>query len=195
MEPFGDSDGQYEADLVSRVRAGDKQAEEEIFRRYNRAVTIIINQTWKNCPVTADLCQETFRIVLLRVREGAIREPEKLPAYIWGVAHNLVIEWLRKTASRSHDDIGVAEDIPDPAPNQLDALLQKENVRIVRDLLEELRSERDRQVLFRFYIAEDDKEAICADLGITGDQFNMVLFRARRQYRKLYEKFVARAYK
>jgi RNA polymerase sigma-70 factor (ECF subfamily) len=193
MERFRNVDGQDEAELVSRIQNGDEQAEEELFRRYKRGVTIVISRTWNTCPLTADLCQETFRITFQNIREGTIREPEKLPAYIWGVAHNLVIECLRKTASRSPAGMEAAEDLPDPSPDQLDSILQKERARIVRQVLDGLRSERDRQVLYRFYLAEDDKGAICADLGLTGDQFNLVLFRARKQYRRLYEKLVVRA--
>jgi RNA polymerase sigma-70 factor (ECF subfamily) len=57
----------------------------------------------------------------------------------------------------------------------------------VRKVLGELKSERDRQVLFRFYVAEEEKEKICASLGLTSLHFNRVLFRARERFRELYE--------
>jgi RNA polymerase sigma-70 factor, ECF subfamily len=195
MTVFRNIDGQYESELVSRIRDGDKQAEEDLFRRYHRAVMIIINQAWKNCPLADDLCQETFHITLRRIKAGALNEPQKLPAYIWGVAQKLVIQNLRKRASKNIEGVEKAEQFPDPTPSQLDTMLQKEKAKLARRVLEELRSERDRQVLYRFYIAEDSKEEICADLGLTAEQFNLVLFRARSQYRKLYEKFAARAYR
>jgi RNA polymerase sigma-70 factor (ECF subfamily) len=43
-------------------------------------------------------------------------------------------------------------------------------------------------VLYRFYVAEEDKQKICDDLGLTTLQFNLVLFRARARYKELYEK-------
>jgi RNA polymerase sigma-70 factor (ECF subfamily) len=48
-------------------------------------------------------------------------------------------------------------------------------------------NERDIQVLFRSYLAEHDKKQICADLGLTSMQFNLVIHRARERYRELYE--------
>ncbi|MCP4664535.1 MAG: hypothetical protein GY856_54820 [bacterium] len=48
-------------------------------------------------------------------------------------------------------------------------------------------TERDREVLSRFYLAEEDKEQICCDLGLAGEHFKRVLFRARRRFKKLYE--------
>jgi RNA polymerase sigma-70 factor, ECF subfamily len=59
-------------------------------------------------------------------------------------------------------------------------------------VINELPSDRDRQILFRFYIAEEEKERICADLCLTGLHFNRVLFRARARYRELYEKTAKR---
>ena len=48
-------------------------------------------------------------------------------------------------------------------PVALDRLLQQEQAFIARRVLNELDSDRDRQILFRFYIAEDDKERICRE--------------------------------
>jgi len=50
-----------------------------------------------------------------------------------------------------------------------------------------MRSERDHQILFRFYLQEQEKAEICRDLGLTSLHFNRVLFRARERYRALYE--------
>jgi RNA polymerase sigma-70 factor (ECF subfamily) len=66
-----------------------------------------------------------------------------------------------------------------------------ERAALVRRVLAEMPSERDRQILFRFYLAEDDKESICLDLGLTSLHFNRVLFRARERYRELYEETAA----
>ena len=56
----------------------------------------------------------------------------------------------------------------------------------MRRVLEELSTARDREILFRFYVAEEDKEEIAADHGLTSLQFNRVLHRARERYRALY---------
>jgi DNA-directed RNA polymerase specialized sigma24 family protein len=75
-----------------------------------------------------------------------------------------------------------------PAPDPLEELVQKEEADLIRQILKEMPNERDGQVLFRFYIAEDDKEQICADLGLTSLRLNLVLHRARERYRELYER-------
>ncbi len=57
----------------------------------------------------------------------------------------------------------------------------------VRQVIGELKTERDRQLLLRFYLAEDDKEQICSDLGLSSLHFNRVLFRARQRFKVLLE--------
>ena len=57
----------------------------------------------------------------------------------------------------------------------------------MRQVLAELGTERDREVLFRFYIAEQSSERICADLQLSAEHLYRVLHRARARYRKLFE--------
>jgi RNA polymerase sigma-70 factor (ECF subfamily) len=171
--------------------SGDGEAEAELVERYSRGVTFIIRRETGGASAADDLYQETFRIALEKIRRGDLREPEKLPGFVCSVARNLVIDYFRRAARQeSLAEIEEATPMPHPAPSQLDELLRKEKTALVRQVINELPSDRDRQLLFRFYIAEEAKESICADLGLTGVHFNRVLHRARERYRELYEKAV-----
>jgi RNA polymerase sigma-70 factor, ECF subfamily len=174
------------ADLVSRIQAGDRRAEAELVECYNRIVTTIIRRKVGDTAVADDLYQETFCIVLEKIRDGGIREAEKLPGFVCGVARNRVIKYFQRAARQ---ESLTEETLPliHSASDQLEELLRKEEADIVRQILKEMTSERDIQVLFRFYLAEHDKEQICADLGLTSLQFNLVLHRARQRYKELYE--------
>jgi len=172
------------AGLVRLIMAGDQLAEEELVQRYSRGVSIIIRRWVKNPADVEDLCQETFRIALEKIRRGEIREPEKLSGFISSLARNLAIEHLR---NRRETEILNPDEI-NPAPNQFDELFQQERAKIVRQVISEMNPERDRQILFRFYIAEEDKKKICADLGLTSLHFNRVLSRARQRFKELYKK-------
>jgi RNA polymerase sigma-70 factor (ECF subfamily) len=80
--------------------------------------------------------------------------------------------------------------MPGIAPSPLERLLDAEKVALVRQVVDELEPERDRQLLRRFYLGEEDKDVLCRDLGLTSQHFNRVLFRARQRYRELYERRV-----
>jgi RNA polymerase sigma-70 factor (ECF subfamily) len=69
----------------------------------------------------------------------------------------------------------------------LGGVLDRERSRLAHRLLAELNVPRDRDVLLRYYIAEEGSAEICDDLGIDGDHFYRVLSRARQRYRRLWE--------
>jgi RNA polymerase sigma-70 factor (ECF subfamily) len=183
------SDTCIRADLVSGIRAGDRRAEAELVERYSRGVMIIIRREVRDTAVAEDIYQETFRIILEKIRQGDVREPEKLSGFVCGVARNLIIDYFRRAMRQeSMTEIEEASHLPHPAPDQLQELLQKEKADLVRQVLKEMPNERDIQALYRFYIADDDKEEICADMKLTSLHFNLVLHRARERFRELYER-------
>ena len=47
--------------------------------------------------------------------------------------------------------------------------------------------ERDRDLLIRFYVYDQDKQEICRALGLDSLHFNRVLFRAKARFRKILE--------
>jgi RNA polymerase sigma-70 factor, ECF subfamily len=187
METIAISDTRSPVDLVSHIRTGDPQAEAELFERYSRGVMVIIRREVPDAAVAEDIHQETFRIALEKIRHGDVREPERLSGFICGVARNLVIDHFRRAARQENmTEIEDAAHLPHPTSDQLQELLRKEKADLVRQVLKEMPNERDIQLLYRFYIADDEKERICADLGLTSLHFNRVLHRARERFRELY---------
>ena len=173
-------------DLVRRIREGDRTAEEALVERYRRAVAVVLSGARRDPGAIDDLFQETFRIAIEKIRAGAVRAPEKLAGFLSGLARNLAIEHFRRAARHPSSGPPDPEALPSADGGPLENLLRSERAAITRRVLSELSSDRDRQVLYRFYIAEEDKAAICGDLALTSLHFNRVLFRARERYRALY---------
>jgi RNA polymerase sigma-70 factor (ECF subfamily) len=182
------------ADLVLRIRSGDPRAEEELISRFGDGLSFLLRRWTRGHSDAEDLYQETFRLALEKIRRGEVRDPDRLAGFVRSLARNLSIEHYRKAARRGsrEEDLEPAAESSVLETGQLGQLLRKEKIALVRRLLDELGSDRDRQVLFRFYIAEEDKEGIRSDLGLTAPEFNLVLFRARRRYRDLFERHAQR---
>jgi RNA polymerase sigma-70 factor (ECF subfamily) len=174
------------SDLVARIISGDPTAKEDLVRRYGRGITIIITQIVRCPDAAADVYQETFRIVFEQLRLGKIREPERLSGFVTTVARNTAYQHLRE-ANRSTgiDDIPKFDSIPDPAPSPLDSVLRDETSVLVQEVINELRVDRDRQLLYRRYVVEEDKDTICRDLGLTRKQYNNVIYRAHERFKEL----------
>jgi RNA polymerase sigma-70 factor (ECF subfamily) len=180
-------------DLVRRIVAGDGRAEAELVERFGEGLLFLLRR-WTRDPATAeDLYQETLRLALEKIRRGEVREPDRLAGFLRSLAKNLSIHHYRRGSVRGERERDLEEvggegiAAPSGASDQLASLLRAEKATLVRRVIGEMPVERDRQVLFRFYIGEEDKERICADLGLTGPELNVVLFRARQRYRKLFE--------
>lgn len=153
---------------------------------YGRGVAIILDRHTNGRPEAEDLFQDTFRLALEKLRRGELREPAKLPGYLAQIARSLAIEHYRKTARRKTDaDSDAVLAAVSPATGPLSDLMDRENAALVRRAIQDLGNDRDRQILLRFYIAEEDKDRIAADFGLTSLQFNRVLHRARQRYKEL----------
>jgi RNA polymerase sigma-70 factor (ECF subfamily) len=173
-------------ELVARVRAGDPRAEDRVVELYGRGVAVILDRHTNGRPEAEDLFQDTFRIGLEKLRRGELREPAKLPGFLAQIARSLAIEHYRKIARRKTDaDSDAVLDAVAASESPLGGLLARENAALVRRVLQDLANERDRQILLRFYIAEEDKDRISADYGLSSLQFNRVLHRARQRYKDL----------
>jgi RNA polymerase sigma-70 factor (ECF subfamily) len=178
------------AALVRRIAARDPAAEAELVRRFSRAVSFLLRRLARDEAMVEDLYQETFRLVIEKVRAGELREAERLPGFVSSMARNLFIATARRDTRRQkwHGDPEAAGTAPDPAPGPLVGLLAQEKAALVRQVLAELKNDRDREILSRYYIADQDKEVICRDLNLPDPHFHRVLFRARQRYRELFER-------
>jgi len=141
-----------------------------------------------------DLCNETFRIVLERLRRQPLEDPAKLEAYLAQTARNLATADRRKTARRQTvtGEQSAIDDFADEDSDPGVALDLQARAKAIRKVLEEMPNVRDRQLLVRFYLNDEDKAVICRDLDLTGEHFNRVIYRARERFRVLLDSRYAR---
>lgn len=172
--------------LVKRIAQGEKQAEEQLVARYSRGLLSFLRRKTNADDLADDLHQDTFRIVLERLRSKGLENPAQLAGFIHATARNLVIAHFRKQARRKTEpDSDAIASASHGGSTQGDLTMLDEQAKMVRSVLTELRSERDRELLMRFYLDEEDKRSVCAALNLTEIHFNRVIFRARERFREL----------
>ncbi len=173
-------------DFVNRIHAGDKLAEGELIQHYGPGVLLMLERRTQDQQLAIDLYQDTFVIVIERLRGKSINEPHKLGAFIYGTSKNLLIGDLRKKARRkTFADSDIVAETADKNSGPFQNVNREEEARIVRQIISSMRSRRDRTLLRRFYIDEEEKENICLELNLSSLHFNRVLFRARRRFKDL----------
>jgi RNA polymerase sigma-70 factor (ECF subfamily) len=172
--------------LAERIGSGDSAAEAALVGRFERGILQILLRETPDRELARDLTQQTFLIVLERLRAGPLEDSTRLAGYLAQTARNLLIAEKRRFVRRRTElDPDAVQDAADEGPRQDDQREADSAAGVVRKLLMQLKSERDRLIIVRFYLDEESKESICKDLALTELQFNLILFRARNRLRQL----------
>ena len=141
---IADGDVTAWVDLVRRIEQGDRDAEAELARQFYVRVRPLASAHLRKTDVAVDIAQETILAALEALRAGKLREPEKLPAFVLGIARNLINNYRRKQAASPE----VHENPPDrpvePGPDL--TRLESERRALVRACIEQL-SPLDRRIL------------------------------------------------
>jgi RNA polymerase sigma-70 factor (ECF subfamily) len=177
------------SEIAHRIQGGDRDAEAELSRRFTQGITQIVVKLTGNYAIAQELCQETLIILLTRLRTKPLEDPEKLPAFVAQIARNLVISERRKTRRRKTEvNSEMVEQASDDTPDQVEDAQRESAAAAIRTVLSEMKSTRDRVLLVRYYLHDEDKRVICRDLGLSESSFNVVLFRARARFLELLQK-------
>jgi RNA polymerase sigma-70 factor (ECF subfamily) len=172
--------------LVKLIQSGERTAEAELYRRYQSGVLYLLKRRCGDVMQAQDLRQETFRIVLERLRQQGLEQPQQLARFIHRVAENLFIGEVRKVQRRqTYADTDGLASVPDHQLHALDLLSREDTALSTRQLLSELSTDRDRQLLQLYYLEDREKTEICQQLSLSPAHFDRVLYRAKQRFRKL----------
>jgi RNA polymerase sigma-70 factor (ECF subfamily) len=174
-----------EPDLVARIAGGERGAETEFVRRFERGVRVLVRRHCRpGDPIVDDLVQDVLSGVIERLRAGAIRDASALPGYVQAAAVYATNAEYRQR--RPTINVAAIEELPDneSPPAHLDA---EQVSTALRALLAEMPVARDREILTRFYLQEEDRDSVCRALDIDPGHFHRVTFRARERFRALLE--------
>jgi RNA polymerase sigma-70 factor (ECF subfamily) len=92
MQSYGLSDKQ----LVHLYAKGSEKALEVLLHRHKRKLFSYINTMVKDHQKAEDLFQDTFIKVIDQIKSGRYKEQERFLPWLYRIAHNLVIDTIRK---------------------------------------------------------------------------------------------------
>lgn len=174
------------SDLVTGIYNGDKNAESQMIQKYSRQVLYILEKRCGDPDLARDICQDTFVVLLEKFRKQMIDDPEKLAAYIQQTAINILIASKRKEARRqTFADSELIDNYVSGAGSPVNDLEKMHIRNSVRDSILNLKNSRDKEILYRYYIHEHEKDEICQHLDIDFRHFDKVISRARTRLREV----------
>ena len=149
---------------------------------------LLVTRRCRDPQVGADLLNDAVCTTWAKWQAGKIERPEQIAGYVLQVTMNLLRNHRRAIGERPEkraDAARLQELASDAEP--ADETMEREIAAQVKNVIRGMSSQRDRAILVRFYLDEEDKEVICRDLGLSPLQFDKILHRARGRLRKLLE--------
>jgi RNA polymerase sigma-70 factor, ECF subfamily len=176
------------AALAPSERAVDATAHlAAVYRDYPGLRALILRRV-RDPETAADILQDAAVTTLEKLRVGEIAHVENVGGYLYRVALNHLRNHRRKDrgpVSSSDELESLAQPDADP---EWRSVGHPEWAAAARRMLEEMPTSRDRDLLVRFYLDDEDKQTICVALGLSDEHFNRVIFRARSRFRVLLER-------
>jgi RNA polymerase sigma factor (sigma-70 family) len=167
--------------LVERIRRQDPSAEEELVHLFSARVTFLVLARTRDREAARDLTQDVMLAVVLALRNGRLREAERLAAFVYGTARNVINNYLRMRGRQPKEDpIGDGLSLP----SMPDPIEHTERADLVQRALGALDST-DRKILLLTLVEGLKPGEIAVRLGLTSE---VVRTRKSRALKKTIER-------
>ena len=185
QEEYDRSDSVDWPELVRRIQSGDETGMEDLYRLFARGIRFYLCRQL-GVQELDDKVHDTFLIVVQAIRRGDLREPERLMGFVRTVVRRQVAAHIDQVVHSRRDelhlDVGVR--VMDSRRNPEQNMAFQQKVDFMLEILQQL-SERDREILTRFYLHEESQEEICRNMSLSETQFRLLKSRAKARFGEL----------
>ena len=166
----------------------DAISNEFIKEHYTGLYNLLLRRI-RDANITQEILQEAVATTIAHSRAGRISDPKRLGGYVYRVALNLYRNYRREYANRPgvHATDEEVDQLPAQRVTEEEAAMNGSIMRHVVAIIESLPTARDREIVKRYYLDEEEKEEICRSLQLTPLHFDRVIHRARQRMRALLE--------
>lgn len=162
---------------IGRAAGIDREAEAELCRSLAPRVRLYGLRHLRDPAAAADLVQQVLLMTIERLRAGALREPQRLASFVFGICRLRVLELRRRQSRRQRlmDTYGEHLVPPEPVARDLDTDR-------LEGCLQDL-PERERTVLIMTFYEELPADALAQRLGMTTANVRVVRHRGLKRMR------------
>ncbi len=171
----------FDEAYLQRLRACDP-ATEHHFCAYFSDLILLKLRARRVAALFDDVSQETFVRVLRTVRSpNGLRDAGALGAFVCSVCNHVLQELTRSRKFEGFAPPDEPGEVPDRTALSPEAqLVVDERTRGVQAILAKL-PPRDRQLLAAIFLKEEERDRVCALMGVTRDYLRVLLHRAKKE--------------
>jgi RNA polymerase sigma-70 factor (ECF subfamily) len=180
------------AALVNGIREGDSAAMASLYGVFARGVRYFLLRNLGPDDIE-DKVHDCFVIVAQAIQNGDLREPERLMGYVRTVVKRQIAASIDIAVQQRRSRVDFEDtlfSVSDWRENPEHSAMARQRAEIARKVLDGV-SRRDRDILNRFYVLEQSQEQICADMGLSYNQFRLLKSRAKGRFGELGKKIAA----
>jgi RNA polymerase sigma factor (sigma-70 family) len=172
-------------ELVERIRSGDPGGMEELYAMFSRGIRFYLYRQL-GLQELEDKVHDTFLIVVQAIRRGELREPERLMGFVRTVVRRQVVAYIdavvqnRREQTSLHQGLAVSDGRSNPEQDAIVHQQAEMMAKVLRSI-----SQRDREILTRFYLLGQSQEQICAEMNLSETQFRLLKSRAKSRFGEL----------
>lgn len=156
--------------LVSNYINGDENALAILIKKHQQRLFSFIYSKVQDRDITEDVFQDTFIKVIKTLKKGNYNEEGKFLPWVMRIAHNLVIDYFRKSnrmpSFQNTDEFDIFSILGDGNLNAEKQLIKEQIHSDVRELVNELPEEQKEVLVMRMYKDMSFKE-ISENTGVS----------------------------
>jgi RNA polymerase sigma-70 factor, ECF subfamily len=177
--------------LVAQVKAGQDAGMEQLYKLFSRGIRYYLCRQLGPQELE-DKVHDTFLIVVNAIKRGDLREPERLMGFVRTVVRRQVAAYIEQAVHtrREQADIETGITVADRKQNPEQEAMLRQKAELMKSALAAL-SQRDRDILVRFYLKEQSQEQICREMELTETQFRLLKSRAKAKFGEIGRKKLA----
>ncbi len=174
--------------LVDQVRSGQDAGMEQLYSLFSRGIRYYLCRQL-GAQELGDKVHDTFLIVVHAIQRGDLREPERLMGFVRTIVRRQVAAYIDEAvhSRREQAELDTGHAIVDLKENPEQIAMAREKAGLMKSVLASL-SERDREVLERFYIKEQPQDEICEQMHLSETQFRLLKSRAKARFGEIGKK-------
>jgi RNA polymerase sigma-70 factor, ECF subfamily len=167
--------------IVSLIQAGDPRGEELLYSVFTRGLRYLAIRKL-GYEEADEVVHDTFIALSQKIKEGALREPAALFKYARTILERMIGNRYteRRKWQRDVDFEVVAVTHADGAPTPEKAMESAMRTKVMQEGLASLRP-REREILVRFYLQEQDQERIRREMNLTDTQYRLLKSRSKQK--------------
>ena len=172
----------FDAGYIENLRAGDPRTQEHFVAYFTELLHLKLRSRLQSPQAIEDVRQETFARVLASLRkEGGLRHPERLGAFVNTVCNNVLFEHYRSSSRNLSLDDEAQPELPATGIDALGIAVARQLKAKVREILLDL-PERDRSLLKAVFLDERDRDEVCRERGVDREYLRVLLHRAKQSF-------------